>query len=219
MIPLLIGLAVQRYAQVEAEDRRQRLLEAMRRYKSGQAGIGRAAVEDLVSHQTPEARAAELASVTAERKKSLGDTVAAVQSSNPTQIAGKLSPDYQRSQQAAAETVAERTRRAIEQLSVMGAPGEQALKSGIRFGRAAGVVDSTNSAIGNVGNGYMGDINNTVPNPGLMLLGKGAMAADTTGFGKGATASTDPEQLSGPGYGDRPATATRVRRAMSLWGR
>lgn len=218
MIPLLIGLAVQRAAQVQAENKRARLLQAMRSYQIGQAAKGQAATENLLTQQTPAARAAELSTITADRAKSIGDTVASVQTSNPAPIAGKLSGDYQRSQQAAADTVAERTRRAIEQLSSMGAPGEQSLKSGVRFGRAAGVVDASNSAIGSVGRAYMGDMNNTVANPGLTLLGQGLMASDTTGFGR-STATADPEQLSGPGYGDKPTSAGRIRRAMSIWGR
>lgn len=197
-----------------------KLLEAMRAYGRGQAALGQAATENLIAQQTPQARATELADVTAGRAKSLTDTVAAAQASNPAPIAGKLSQDYLHSQEAVANTVAERTRRAIAQLSAMGAPGEQALKSGIRFGRAAGEVDASNSAIGNVNNAFMGDIKNTVPNPGLKLVGSGMMAYGAGKMGAPATAVNDqPEQLSGPGYGDKPATASRIRRAMSLWGR
>lgn len=225
MLPLLLmgaGLLLNRYADSEAEARRMKLLEAMRAYGRGQAAIGQGATENYLAQQTSPARAAELAGVTADRAKSLGDTVAAAQKSNPGPIAGKLSQDYVRSQEAAANTVAERTRRAIEQLSTMGAPGEQALKTGIRFGRAAGVVDSANSAIGNVGNAYMGDIRNTVPNPGMKLAGSALMAYGGAKLGApagGGVAASEPEQLSGPGYDEKPATSARIRRAMSLWGR
>jgi hypothetical protein len=54
---------------------------------------------------------------------------------------------------------------------MMGAPGEQGVASGIRFGRTAGNVDANNIAIGNVGDAYMRDINNVKPNPLLSLAG------------------------------------------------
>lgn len=220
MLPLLLaGMALSRYADTEAEARRHKLMMAMRAYGRGQAQVGQAATENLLAQQTPQARSTELAAVTADRAKSLGDTVAAAQVSNPAPLAGKVSGDYQRSQEAAANTVAERTRRAIEQLSSMGAPGEQGLKSGIRFGRAASVVDSSNSAIGNMNNAYMGDIRNTVPNPALKLAGSGLMAYGASSMGAGGTAAAAPEQLSGPGYDDPTTTGAKVRRAFSLWGR
>jgi len=220
MLPLILaGLAVSRIADAQAEGRKEALRKAMRAYQLNQAHLGQAATEQLIAQQTPEARATELATLTADRAKSLRDTVASVQTSNPTQIAGKLSPDYQRSQEAAANTVAERTRRAIEQLSTMGAPGEQSLQQGIRFGRAAGTVDASNSAIGRVGNAFMGDINNTVPNPGMKLLGSGMMAYGAGGMGAGGAMAAAPEQLSGPGMDAPTSTSSRVRRAFSLWGR
>lgn len=221
MLPLLLGgLLLSRYADTEAEARRNKLLMAMRAYGRGQAQIGQAATENLLAQQTPQARGAELAAVTADRAKSLGDTVAAAQTSNAPKLEGKLSADYTRSQEVAANTVAERTRRAIEQLSSMGAPGEQGLKSGIRFGRAASVVDSSNSAIGNMNNAFMGDIKNTVPNPALKLAGSGMMAYGASSMGAGGTAAAAaPEQLSGPGYDEPTTTGAKVRRAFSLWGR
>lgn len=220
MLPLILaGLALSRYADTEAEGRRNKLLMAMRAYGRGQAAIGQAATENLVAQQTPQARAAELATLTADRSKSLNDTVAAAQATKTPELAGKLSADYVRSQQSAAETVAERTRRAIEQLSTMGAPGEQALKSGMRFGQAASVVDATNNARGNVGNAFMGDIRNTVPNPGLKLAGSALMAYGAANAGMGATAAAGAEQLSGPGYDEPTTTGAKVRRAFSLWGR
>jgi hypothetical protein len=218
MLPLLLaGLAVSRYADMEAEARRQKLLMAMRAYGRGQAQVGQAATENLLAQQTPQARASELAAVTADRSKSLGDTVAAAQTTSPV-LAGKLSGDYVRSQETAANTVAERTRRAIEQLSSMGAPGEQALKSGIRFGRAAGDVDASNSAIGNVSNAYMGDIKGTVANPALKLAGSAMMAYGGAKMGM-PTATDQPEQLSGPGYDEPTTNGAKVRRAFSIWGR
>jgi hypothetical protein len=64
--------------------------------------------------------------VTADRTQSLKDTVGAAQAFDAAPIAGKMSGDYAATQEANASRIAERTRRAIEQLSAMGAPGEQA---------------------------------------------------------------------------------------------
>lgn len=218
MVPLILGALLSYAADRDAEKRRERLMNAMGAYKQGQAAIGRGATDALLAQQTPEARASELSKVTAGRAKSLTDSVAAAQTSNSAPLAGKLSPDYQRSQEAAANTVAERTRRAIEQLSKMGAPGEQGLAQGIRFGRAASVVDSSNSAIGNVGNAYMGAIRNTVADPALKLAGSGMMAYGGATAGDTPTAE-QPEQLSGPGYEAPTSTNSKVRRAFSIWGR
>lgn len=223
MLPILVGALVSRFADAQAEDRKRRLMEAMLRYQHGQSAVGQQAIGNLMTGMTPEARAAEMASTTADRAGSLRKTVDAVQASNPPQIAGKLSGDFTKAQATAADTVAARTKKVIEQLSTMGAPGETGLAQGIRFGRAAGTVDSSNTAIGNVGNAYMHSINNTVPNP-YMKMGGNALMAYGAGGGKFGGAATDqPTQLSGDpdpnAIQNTYSTPARTRRTMSLWGR
>lgn len=229
MLPLLIGLGISGLADAQAQAKREKLLNAMRAYQVGQTGATRGAIEGLIAAETPQARATDLANKIAERSDSLQKSVDSVQTTNPAPIAGKVSEDYKGSQAAAASRVADRTKRAIEQLSVMGAPGEDRLASGIRYGRAAGVVDAANSAIGNVGNAYMTHMNNTVPNPGMKLVG-GALAsygAAKMGAGTGGTTS--------PGWGDTMGTSgafedsagnmqqspyrVRTRNGFSLWGK
>lgn len=221
MLPLILaGLALSRAADVEAENRREKLRQAMRTYQLGQSRIGQAAIEKLMTQETPQKRETELATLTADRAKSLQDTVGAAQSSNPAPIAGKLSADYKQSQERAANTVAERTRRAIEQLSAMGAPGEAALAHGIRYGRTAGTVDATNSAIGNVGNAFMGDIRNTVANPAIKLAGSALTAYGAGSMGAGAAGGMGNSGAYEDSEGNLQQSPyrKRVKRAFSLWG-
>jgi hypothetical protein len=124
--------------------------------------------------------------------------------------------------------VAARTKKAIEQLGLMGAPGEQGIASGIRFGRAAGDVDAGNAAIANVGAGYMRDISNVRPNPWLSMAGDigmgvgGGMLGGAGGAGATTAGNADWGSLdAGPGAYTQPQSSLRGRlsRAFSLWGR
>jgi len=175
---LLASMAAKYYANHEADQRAKQLQQAMEAYQRGRAQQNEAAINKLVDDQTPQKRAQDLAGTQASRDLSMQSTVDAARAASPVQApAGtSASADYQKSSAAAADTVAARTKRAIEQLGVMGAPGEQALASGIRFGRAAGNVDAGNQAISNVGAGYMRDIDNVRPDPYLSLLGDVGMA-------------------------------------------
>ncbi len=215
ILPLILGAVVSRAADREAEDRRQRLLDAMKAYQTNKAKDSEAAIETLISKQKPDARQAELDAITASRAASLGASVDAVKSTNPAPIAGKLSPDYEKSQEQVAGTVAERTRRAIEQLSTMGAPGERDFKQGLRFGKAGTDVDAANTAIRNVGDAYMTDMNNVRASPGLKLIGGALMA-----YGGGGLGSTgDGTNVNGYGGAGDVSTRNRLSNAYSLWGR
>lgn len=226
MLPLLLaGLAVSRFADAQAEGKRNKLLMAMQQYQRGQAQVGQGAIQGLINSETPQARATDLSKTIADRAKSLQTSVDAVQGTNPAPLAGKMSDDYKASQEKAAGVVAERTRRAIEQLSTMGAPGEEALASGIRQGRAAGVVDSTNSAIGNVGGAFRTDMRNTVPNPGLKLLGAGLTAYGGAKFAQPEQSGWAESMGTGGTYEDsaggmqQSPFKARTKRGFSLWGR
>lgn len=175
-LPLLIGLAAQQVATQQAEDRQKKLLEAMEAYQSGKAQKSEAAINEMIASQRPEKRTEDLNASIAARAASLDSAVENVRSTNPAPIAGKLSADYQQSQEASARTIDERTRRAIEQLSVMGAPGERAANTAIKFGKTATDVDAANAAIRNVGAAYRTSIGNTRPNPYLLAAGSALSA-------------------------------------------
>lgn len=184
MWPLLVIGALTKYAStMDAQRRQGKLQEAMRAYQMRQAAANEQAIGGLIGQQTPEARGAELQTIQGSRASSMQGAVDAARSASPvTTVAGAASSqDYQKASAAAADTVANRTKRAIQQLSVMGAPGEQGMQAGMRFGRAAGKVDAGNMAIGNVGNAYLNAIKNTVPDPALSMVGEGLMAAGSSG--------------------------------------
>lgn len=201
MWPIIIGALLKYGANAQATQRQQHLNNAMLAYQRSMAQNNQGAIGDLVAKQTPDARDAELKGIQASRVGSATQAVGNAQAAAPaTVVAGaSQSPDYQKASAAAADTVANRTKRAIQQLSVMGAPGEASLASSLRFGRAAGNVDAGNQAISNVGNAYLGKIRNTVPNPTVSMGGDALMAYGAGGGTFGGGAASQPEQLSGPG--------------------
>jgi hypothetical protein len=225
-----------------AQKRQESLRRAMETYQRQKAREQEGAVEKLIERQTPQAREEELASLTADHRRSMQDTVEAA---TPVQnvIAGNLSPEYGRSQERAASVNAEKLKRAIEQLSTMGAPGAQRHQHGIRFGRAAGDVDAARLASGRVGEAYMTDINNVRPDPfkamlsqigmgvGMGMMGMPAGGAEAAAAGGSTGITTNAAGASGlrigagapglnaPGFpsgglGLRP----RLDHAFSLWG-
>lgn len=238
-IALLAFSALTKYeANNDASERREafrRRMEAYQRTKVAEAGN---ATEQLLAKQTPEARGVELAEIGADRGQSLRDTVGAAQAFDAPQIAGKLSGDYRAGQEANATRVAERTRRAIEQLATMGAPQEQAEAFGKRFGTAATRVDGANSAMENVTRGYAADIEDVRPDPFLgtvsqlgtavgqgMLSNAGALASENAKIDAGVNNGQGYEDAAGNLYNSGVSTRQDARiqkqlgKALSLWGR
>lgn len=224
-------------ANKEAARRQNSLQQVMQNYQRSKAQENESAINQLVNQQTPAARKTELQNIDTSRQQSMGATVDAARAASPvTQPAGAVGGDYSNASQAAAMRVADRTKKAIEQLGTMGAPGEQAISSGVRFGRAAGNVDANNAAIGNVGSGYMRDINLVRPNQTLSLLGDiglavggGALggmggaaagaAASTVNNGQGFTDASD--NLYSGATTEQDARIQRqlaMRRTMAQWG-
>lgn len=224
MWPQLLVLAASAFLKYQndraALKRQKNLAAAMEGFQRKRSDESMAATEKLLEKQTPEARSGELADLTEARQRSLRDTVGAAQAFDAPETAGKRSGDYERAQEQQATSVAARTRRAIEQLSAMGAPGEQRQAHNLRFGRAAGVVDASNIANENVGRRYMTDIQGVRPNPFIDLVSQIGMAYGTYGMGSGGTVNN------GQGYTDAAdnmysGNATRqqrLNRGFSLWG-
>lgn len=217
------GAGAKYFGQRQATQQQERIRQAMEAYQRSKAAESTAATENLVSQQTPAKRAEELAALTADRTQSLQKTVNAAQATEAAPLAGKMSGDYTAAQERVAGTVAERTRRAIEQLAAMGAPGEQHLKSSMRFGRAAGTVDAANRASDYVGGAFMNDIGNVRPNPFLQMGGDVAMAVGAGGFGGSGAAASTPSSAGNAEWGSMDAGPgaykRRVNNAFSLWGR
>jgi len=242
MDPLLVLVvsAILKYQNDRAALKRQeRFAGAMEAFQRKRSDEAMGATEQLVAKQTPEARGTELAALTGEREQSLRDTVGAAQAFDAPAIAGKVSGDYRAAQEQEATSIAERTRRAIEQLAAMGAPGEQQQKHQLRFGRAAGVVDASNTASDAVGRRYATDISNVRPNPFIDLLSQvgmgyglgsmgGAAVAPEAAAGTGITANAAGEGLSmgatgqglraGSVVGMRTKLLNDINNAYGLWG-
>ncbi|HEX5128101.1 MAG TPA: hypothetical protein VFV90_00060 [Usitatibacter sp.] len=227
--PLLV-LAASAFAKYKndqaAVDRQRAFANALAAFQKQRAGESMAATEQLVNKQTPQAREAELTDLTAQRQQSLRDTVGAAQAFDQPAVAGKTGADFKQAQEQAAKTVSERTKRAIEQLAAISAPGEQQRAFSTRLGRAAGVVDASNFANADVGRAYGVDINNVRPNPFIDLASQVGMAYGgyQLGGGLGAGASF---ANNGQGYTDaadnlysgNTTRQARLNRGFSLWGR
>lgn len=172
------GMLAKNMANQQAVSRQNQLQQAMQSYQLSKAKGNEQAINQLVDQQKPDARAKELAALNASRQASMQATVDQARAASPvTQAAGtNTSADYGKASEASANVVAARMKRAIEQLGVMGAHGEQGIAQGLRFGRAAGTVSAGNEAISNVGNAYTRDMENVVPNPMLSLAGDAGMA-------------------------------------------
>lgn len=200
-LAILAGSALLNYQnERQAQKRRQSLANAMQAFQRQRSQEAMAATEALVKEQTPEARGAELASLTRDREQSMRDSVGAAQSFDAPAIVGKMSADYAGAQEREAATRAEKLRRAIEQLATMGAPGEQQLKHGLRHGRAAGVVDASNAAMERIGSAYASDIDSVRPDPFLAFV-------------------SDAGRMVGTGMTRRDARIQRqLNSAFSLWG-
>lgn len=220
--------------------RQKRLASAMESFQRKRSGESIAATEELLKKQTPEARGTELADLTEDRAQSLRDTVGAAQAFDAPETAGKKGADFRTASEAEAFARAARTKRAIEQLAAIGAPGEQARAHGIRFGRAAGVVDASNAANEAVGRRFATDINNVRPNPFIDLVSQIGIGYGLGGFGGavggtglttselaaadialgGAGGSAGAASLGGAGAAtagaNEAAQAARIRRQMQL---
>lgn len=232
MIPALAAIAagagLKYVADRGASKRRESIRRSMESYQRLKARENEAAVEQLIAKQTPDARGAELAEVTAGREKSMGDSVGAAQAFDAPGIAGNLPAEYKAAQEAEAGRIAERTRRAIEQLATMGAPSEQQQKFGIRFGRSAGTVDAANRAADYVGRSYMSDIENVRPNALMSILGDAGMSAGSSMLLAGAGKAPAAPSVVGdfPTGGDTAVAAApgssrigpRLKHGFGLWG-
>jgi hypothetical protein len=227
-----------------AQQRASSLQSAMQTYQQTKARENEAAINQLANQQTPQARGSELSNIEASRQQSMQDTVNAARAASPvTAAAGtNTSRDYQQASEAAASRVAERTKRIIEQQAVIGAPGEQGIATGLRFGRVAGNVDANNAAINNIGEAYSRDIAGVRPNPWVALLSRagmavggymlggpagGAVAAGSnyptssggvvTGYGGAGDVASDPNLVANAD-GTYSTRRARLNNALAQWG-
>jgi hypothetical protein len=151
-------------AERDADKRRRQIADTLEAYTMGRARESRLASEGLVNTMTPELRQQDVAAKEEANRASMQSTVDAARSAYvPQPLAGKVSDEYRGAGERAAASTAERTRRAIEQLSQAGAPGDTGHDFGIRFGRAAGDVDAARDASQYVGGAYARDVASVMP--------------------------------------------------------
>lgn len=189
------GTALGAKADRDALKKRSRLTDQMMAYRREQSKKTMDEANRFIGEMDPRRRDVETSRAEDELRGSMGDTVNRLQAFNlPTRA--DAGSDYDRVSATAADRVAGRTRRLIEQLAIAGAPSETSFDHRMRFGRTAGAIDAANLASQNVSDAYQMDISNVMPNwkqklVGSLLRGGGmAMAmggpAPASGGGPGA---------------------------------
>lgn len=150
----------------DAAARRQKLVDAMAAYQTGNAKKSMDVTGKFIEGDTPDARAAALNQAEADNKTGYDKTVGAVQAfEQPGGVSGNISPEYTKAQADSATAGAARTKMLVENLAKMRAPGVAGATEARRYGKAAGDVGALNSANANVGNAYHTDISNVQENP------------------------------------------------------
>lgn len=205
-IAMMAGSTImQGMAQRSAEKRQKSLSDAMTVYRMQKAGESQEQISKFLETIQPGAKEGERAQVIDELSQGLSDSVGAVRKFEaPQQIAGKVSDDYLNRRASNDASTGETIKRAIEQLSVIGAPGQTDMREARRYGQAATGVQSANQAANNVSGYYQQAIGNVRPDPFLSLGSQVAaglgMASAMGGLGKKpAPAPTGGALLFSPG--------------------
>jgi hypothetical protein len=162
--------AISNQAQKKQEARQKQLIESMNAYKLQKSREGEAATSKFLASESPEAHAAEAVSSRDALAQNLNQAVGAQQAfETPQNFAGKVSTDYTNRVASNESTTAARLKRSIDQLAGIGAPGQSALGTSLRFGEAAGGVSAANSAANTVGGAYTDAAGNVRQDPYLLL--------------------------------------------------
>lgn len=178
------GTLLKGSAAADAAARKKRLVDAMSAYQTGNATKSMDVTGKFIEGATPEARGAAMQSAEDENRLGYEKTVGAAQAfERPGGVSGNLSDQFKQASANSADAAANRTKRLIENLSRMRAPGVAGATESRRFGRAAGEVDAFNSANAGVGRAYSTDMANVQADPwagvgGDALTGIGLGLAD-----------------------------------------
>lgn len=231
----LLSSSMKADASEAATGRKREFADAIRAYQTTKAKEAQAATGDYLKAQTPDARGTELSAVTDLGKDSLTKSVGAAQAFDAPATAAATGGNYEKASAAAADRVATRTKRAIEQLAAMRAPGEQKLRQGMRYGVTAGQVDASNKAAAAAGVAGQSDINSVNPNGDDLMLadivsgvggGVGKAMGSTpsdgsviwTGEGNPGSADIADAALVGKNIRKPTSMAERLKYGLSLWG-
>lgn len=207
--------------------RQEALANAMRDYQASKARDSEQAINQLVDQSSPQARSTEMSNVTKSKVDEMNRDVSAV-TPQATNAGVPLAPEAASYKERSAQTVSDRTKRAIEQMAAMQAPAQARQDYGIRFGRTAGKVGANTDAIRSMGDAYATDIGNVKNNPYVDMLSQigmsvgGGMLAGGYGASAGANYGQGLTDASDNLYNPNVTTAQyrpRVANAFSIWGR
>jgi hypothetical protein len=168
-------------ANTDLEERRRAIAQQMEDYQRGKAVKGEDAIQRFIDAVNPARRAADSSDIRAELQQGLEKSVGAAQAlAKPDNFEGKVSENYLTRRASNDATTAERLRRAMQQLAIIGTPAERNLRTGFALSDSASDVDSANAAINASTPAYTRAINSLRPDRGLSLasqaLGGASMA-------------------------------------------
>lgn len=176
---------LQNQAQSDSADRQRNIAAQMGGYDKTQSAAALDATNKYLGTITPEARTQDLASAQGSIADRLGKGVSDVQGfEKGKDFAGKVSPSYTASAAAGDASNADRVKRLISNLSVIGAPGAVNMADASRYNVAAANVGSNMDAMNAVNKDYHAAINTVQPDPLMSFLGQAAGAFGGSGYFK-----------------------------------
>jgi hypothetical protein len=154
----------------------------MENFQTGKAQEGQRSIERFIEAINPARRAVESSDIRGELQQGLEKSAGAASAlSNQDNFAGKVSENYTGRRAANDATTAERLRRAMQQLAIIGTPAERGLRTGLALGDASGGVASANSSIGRSGRVYPQAANAQRPDPFLSFVSQALGGASRSG--------------------------------------
>jgi competence protein ComGC len=228
VIALAVSTVANHMAQKGKQDRQDALASQMNAYNMKKSDETTAAINQFLGKIDPAQREAALN----EEQNKIRDNInaqigASAAYAPPTGFAGKPNAEFAGRVDSNTAAAADRTKRIVQALSVIGAPGQRSLQQGRDLGLAAGEVDGANGAMNRVGNRFMAGINSQKPDAGWSLLGQIAqgagMASSLGAFGApaavadvGGMTSTGLKAPVGASLGEFGTTASRGFKLPSM---
>ncbi len=174
---------IQSKAQNDASDRQAGIADQMRAYNMPKSAAALDATNKYLGAIAPAQRTNDIAAAEATTAGRLNSGLADVQAfENKNNFGGKVNKAYTDSVEAGAASNADRMKKLIGNLSVIGAPGQVSLKNAGTYDASAANVGSNMDAINKVDPYYRAAINTVRPDPLLTFV---AQAVQGAGMAKG----------------------------------
>lgn len=176
MIPIAImaaGTMMQHKASEDSLAGQSKLISQEQLARSAKAREGTGVTSRLIDTLQPDARSAQDAAIRAEMEGQLGRSIDTARSyEQPEQFGGKVSDDYYSARETGRQTVNDRLRRALEQMSTLGVSGQRGLEDKFRYSQAASDIGGLQGDSAGLGRAYGAARSLEQPDPFLNLAGQ-----------------------------------------------